>query len=155
MPDFSADKAHVMLLRHLTLPSLSVSLLEQPLYLIIDNIDPQKHTHAAHKVNNVHPQTVYSQASKALVCMAQGFQIQPSPNMAKLLAHQFKSFARIGSDSTAVMICLDVPAWPGKCCKPMIARLQAVILLPLPLLLMDADAGGLAATRAGPGDAAV
>ena len=75
--------------------------------------------------------------------------------MAKLLAHQFKSFARIGSDSTAVMICLDVPARPGKRCKPLIARLQAVILLPLPLLLMVADAGGLATTTAGPGDAAV
>ncbi len=74
--------------------------------------------------------------------------------MAKLLAHQFKSFARIGSDSTAVMICLEVPAWPGKCCKPMIARLQAVILLPLPLLLMDADTGALAAATAGTGDAA-
>ncbi len=73
----------------------------------------------------------------------------------KALAHQFKSFASIGSDSTAVMICLDVPAWPGKCCKPMIARLQAVILLPLLVLLMVADAGGLAATTAGPGDAAV
>jgi len=37
----------------------------------------------------------------------------------------------------------------------MIARLQAVILLPLLVLLMVADAGGLAATTAGPGDAAV
>jgi hypothetical protein len=40
IPDFSADNAHVMLLRHLTLPSLSVSLLQQLLCLIIDKIDP-------------------------------------------------------------------------------------------------------------------
>ena len=75
--------------------------------------------------------------------------------MAKLLAHQFKSFASMGSDSTAVMICLDVPAWPGNCCNPTIARLQAVILLPLLPLLMVADAGAVVDITAGPVDAAV
>jgi len=87
--------------------------------------------------------------------MAQGWHNQISPNMAKLLTHQFKSFASIGSDSTAVMICLDVPAWPSKCCKPMIARLQAVILLRLPPLLMVADAGALVDVTAGTAEGAI
>lgn len=75
--------------------------------------------------------------------------------MAKLLAHQFKSFASIGSNSTVVIICLDVPAWPGKCCKPMIARLQAVILLRLLPLLMVADAGALVDVTAGTAQEAI
>jgi len=143
IPDFSADNAPVMLA---LLPSYLAKLVCFPVATTTLSHHCQDCCRNAHTCSTQAEQLA---SRSSIFPSLEGPDMHGTRLAHQLLAHHFKSFARIGSDSTAVMICLDMPAWPGNCCKPLIARLQAVILLPLLLLLMVADAGALASTTAG------